>query len=278
MLVVLLLSVTLKVDDVAMQIQETSFERALVSFGLAKGLNAVISLLQGTQLSITPVGVGLNFSVGEILDPFNDIVERFSWVMLFATVSLGVQKILLSMSATLFMQIALGVTVTVSLLLLWTKSLKLNILKLFVFKSFILLVLLRFSAIVFISFSSFLHTHVLETEYLQANVVIEKTKEELDDISKQNQTLAKEQNHNGLFSDFSTKYDTVIAQLNISQQLQNLQDSIELASNKIITLITIFIVETFLLPLLYFWLLVLSIKYIFHLNLDKNIKKLLYNS
>ena len=84
LLVLLLgLSLFLDVDKAAMEIQNESFDRAMIAFGLAKGLNAVISLLQGTELSFTPVGVGLNFSVGEVLDPFNDMVERFSWVMLF---------------------------------------------------------------------------------------------------------------------------------------------------------------------------------------------------
>ena len=90
--VALALSFTFALDENAMKLQNEAFDRALVSFGLAKGLNAVISLIQGTQLSFAPVGVGVSFSVGEALDPFNDIVERFSWIMLAATVSLGIQK------------------------------------------------------------------------------------------------------------------------------------------------------------------------------------------
>ena len=57
-------AVVLQVDREAMEMLDASFERAMVAFGLAKALNAVISLLQGTELSITPVGVGVNFSVG----------------------------------------------------------------------------------------------------------------------------------------------------------------------------------------------------------------------
>lgn len=277
MLMILILSLSFKVDTVAMEIQETSFNRALVSFGLAKGLNAIISLLQGTELSFTPVGVGLNFSVGEILDPFNDMVERFSWVMLLATVSLGVQKIMLTLSATLFMQIAFGVSVIFSLFLVWKENVKFPNLVSLVFKFFLFLLLLRFSTIVFISLTSLMHTQVLESDYVQASEVIEQTKIELDNINKQNQNLAKEKKSEGMFSGFSSQYNTVIEQLNVSQQLQSLEDSIEMASNNIITLITIFIVETLLLPLLYFWLLLLSIRSIFKMKFDADLSKLLYN-
>lgn len=82
-----------------MQLQEKFLSKAMVAFGLAKGLNAVISLLQGTELSLTPVGIGINLSIGEVLDPFNDMVERFLWVMLLYSVSLGIQKIVLMISA-----------------------------------------------------------------------------------------------------------------------------------------------------------------------------------
>ena len=55
-----------------------------------------------------PAGVGVTLSIGELLDPFNDMVERFSWVMLLTSVSLGIQKILLIFGGKLFLKI--GVT------------------------------------------------------------------------------------------------------------------------------------------------------------------------
>lgn len=84
------LSLMIEIDQSALKLQDEAFTRAMVSFGLAKTLNVLISLVQGTQLTLTPAGVGVSLSVGEVLDPFNDMVERFSWVMLFATVSLGI--------------------------------------------------------------------------------------------------------------------------------------------------------------------------------------------
>ena len=117
-LLILFLNFGMNVDEKAMLILDESFNRAMSAFGLAKALNAIISLIQGTELSLTPVGIGMNFSIGEVLDPFNDMVERFSWVMLFSSVSLGLQKLLLILSSKVFLQVALGVSGLISLLFL----------------------------------------------------------------------------------------------------------------------------------------------------------------
>jgi len=76
-----------------------AFKRALLGFAVARGLNGVISVAQGTEFSLTPAGLGVNLTPGEILDPINDLVERFSWIMLLSSSALGVQQVLLSMSA-----------------------------------------------------------------------------------------------------------------------------------------------------------------------------------
>lgn len=60
---------------------------------MARGLNAVVSVAQGTELSIEPVGVGVTLAPGEILDPLNDLIEQVSTVLLIASASIGIQKI-----------------------------------------------------------------------------------------------------------------------------------------------------------------------------------------
>lgn len=60
-------------------------------YATARGINALVSVLQGTEMN----AVLLTFSVGELLDPVNDLIERFSGVMMLALGSLALQKILL---------------------------------------------------------------------------------------------------------------------------------------------------------------------------------------
>ncbi|MEN8302521.1 MAG: hypothetical protein ABFQ64_00450 [Campylobacterota bacterium] len=278
LVLVLILSLTLGVDESAQRVQDEAFERAMIAFGLAKGLNAVISLIQGTELSFTPVGVGLNFSVGEVLDPFNDMVERFSWVMLLATVSLGIQKILLVLSSKIFIQVALILSVGLSLLFIWVKQVKNSLFLSYSLKLFVLILLLRFSAIIFVFLSQELYTSTLETQYVEASSVIEKTKVELEAMQSKNKTLVQSQKKEGFFGTVGSKYDKMIESLNISRQLDTLQSSIDNASRKIITLITIFIMQSVVMPLLFLWILVISVKIVFRNEFTFHKLNPVYNS
>ena len=260
LVLVLGLSLGLDIDESGMQMQTQAFDRAMIAFGLAKGLNAVISLLQGTELSFTPVGIGLNFSIGEVLDPFNDMVERFSWVMLFASVSLGVQKLLLLLSAKLFVQVVFVLSILVTITLLWVKKLQNSVLLGYSLKAFLLLLLLRLSAVFFIFLSQIFYTSTLQKEYETASQVVEQTKIELENISSQNKNIRQIEKSSGFFSQMNAQYNGLSQSLNISKQLDALQKNIENASRKIISLITIFIVQSLLLPLVYLWLLVMSFR------------------
>ena len=60
-------------------------------YATARGINALVSVLQGTEMN----ALVFTFTVGELLDPLNDLIERFSDVMLWALGSLALQKILI---------------------------------------------------------------------------------------------------------------------------------------------------------------------------------------
>ena len=268
------LSLTVGFDNEAMRLHDEAFDRAMISFGLAKGLNAIISLIQGTELSFTPVGVGLNFSVGEVLDPFNDMVERFSWVMLVASISLGVQKLLLVLSTKLFLQIAIGISVVVSLVFMWFKQLQNSAFFPFALKVLFLLLVLRFGAVLFVYSSEVFYNSVLKVEYVSSSKVVEQTKKELEDMRDKNKKIidtkekVKKTNTKWYEWEIGSTYDNIKAKLDISKQLESLQESIEEASKKIITLITIFVVQSVIMPLLFLWLFLVSIKFIFRVEID----------
>ena len=84
-----------QVDRQAEEYVEASFQRALAAYALARGLNMIISVIQESTVDIQPLGLGVSAAAGQILDPINDLVERFSWVMLVSLASLGVQKLLI---------------------------------------------------------------------------------------------------------------------------------------------------------------------------------------
>lgn len=78
---------------------DAGLQRALISFASARTLNGLISVLQGTEISVLPLGVGVTLTLGQVLDPVNDLVEQFGSLMLLAAVVFGVQKTLLVIGA-----------------------------------------------------------------------------------------------------------------------------------------------------------------------------------
>ena len=79
-------------DDIALNYTNDSLKDAAVIYGSARLINATISVLQSAEVS----AVVASISIGEILDPLNDLIERFSGVMLWGLSSLALQKILIT--------------------------------------------------------------------------------------------------------------------------------------------------------------------------------------
>ena len=271
-------------DENALKLQDEAFGRAMVAFGLAKGLNAVISLIQGTEISFTPAGLGVNFSVGEVLDPFNDMVERFSWVMLVSTISLGIQKLVLIVSSKLFIQASIVISLFATLPLLWVK--KLYNLKLLAFslKLFTLLMVLRFGAIVAIYSSQALYDSTLKVSYENSAAIVLQTKNALEEIQGSTKDVVKKDKDASFFDRVSATSDELGSALNIGEKLDSLEKDIEKSSKNIINLITIFVVQSLLMPLLYIWLMLLLAKQIFRtkrvdemLNIMFSADKKVYN-
>ena len=88
---------------------DAGLKRALVSFATARALNGVISVAQGTEVSVQPLGVGVTLAPGQLLDPINDLVEQFSNLMLMASVAFGVQKVLIAMGS--YKLVSAGLTI-----------------------------------------------------------------------------------------------------------------------------------------------------------------------
>ncbi len=81
-------------------------QKAVVSYALVRSANAVVSVIQESELQLSPTGVGVNIAVGQILDPLNDMLERVSSVLVVALVSIGVQRAALEISSNIILQAA----------------------------------------------------------------------------------------------------------------------------------------------------------------------------
>ncbi|MGE4552103.1 MAG: hypothetical protein AB7D57_03270 [Desulfovibrionaceae bacterium] len=73
----------------------SQIDRALVVFGIAKGVNAVISVVQSMHFEASAVVFSFGVSPFELLDPVNDLIESISDWLLIALGALVLQKLLL---------------------------------------------------------------------------------------------------------------------------------------------------------------------------------------
>lgn len=97
-------------DNAAEAQLDRGLTSAFAAFATARALNAAISLVQSGEVS-AQLGVGMSVHPGELLDPLNDLVERFADLMLSATVAFGVQKVMLAIGAHWVVPALLTVTV-----------------------------------------------------------------------------------------------------------------------------------------------------------------------
>ncbi len=96
-------------DKIADNYLDDALAASATAYLAARGINATISVLQDIEFS---VGI-MSGSPGEMLDPLNDLIERFSSVMLFATASLGIQKVMLEISGWAAFKILILILLTV---------------------------------------------------------------------------------------------------------------------------------------------------------------------
>lgn len=100
LLLTLLVLVNLpQLDRQATEYNNRLMERALIAFAVARGVDSAISMAQGTEIALQPAGLGVTLTPGELLDPVNDMVEQLSDVLLWAAAIAAMQKLLLVISS-----------------------------------------------------------------------------------------------------------------------------------------------------------------------------------
>jgi hypothetical protein len=90
------------IQDMASHVVDASLKKALIVFAALRGLNGLVSVAQGTEIQGGVVLAQVSVAVGQVLDPINDLLEQASTVMMWATVSLGIQKAILVLSGHWF--------------------------------------------------------------------------------------------------------------------------------------------------------------------------------
>lgn len=180
LLICLAVTATIAWSGLLENFSENYVNRAFAGAGLiyatARGINGLVSVLQGTELDVVFVTV----AIGEALDPINDLIERFSDFILIALGSLALQKILLGLVShtlfnTLLSALAAGVAYT---LLRRDPTLYRHLLR-----AFLVTVFLRFSLGLVVLANNWVDSTFLEEQDQRRHAAMESFQGELREAS-----------------------------------------------------------------------------------------------
>lgn len=249
LLALLVLSWAPQVDTFAENTVDAALTRALAAFAIARGINGAISVAQSTEIAVQPAGIGVSLSPGEILDPVNDLVEQFSSLMLAASASLGLQKLLIGVSAWLPLKILLTVAVIAWFLVGIRGSPRAR----GIARSAALgLLVLRLAVPVSAVASEAAYRMLLADDYAQSSAALADTAQLLAEQSK---ALRPPMPPEATLLDRARALiDDARETFDLGARLEQLQATATEATRQIITLIAVFVVQTVLLPLGLMWL------------------------
>ncbi len=238
-------------DDYVDEYTTTSIKNAALTYATARGINGLVSMMQSSEVE---AGVGIvsgSITIGELLDPLNDMIERFSTVMTWVLASLAAQKVLLLLAShELFLYLVAVLGITALLLLFYGRSRAQNL----VFRSFLVVVLIRFalgmavglnSGVDYLFMDQQLQANDKEIENFRANIMNVETTDDLDTDSIRDSAIEFWQNLS--MSEFESK---------ISRGIENF-----------INLVAIYLLKTILFPLGFFYAAIFAIKQLWRVDL-----------
>ena len=248
---------------------DKALKNGIYTFAIARGINGVISVIQGTELSGAPGGIGVKLAVGEILDPINDLIERFSWVMLVSTTSIGIQKILLEIGKWFGFKILICLSMLIILLGLWLPNIwSINLLSLG-YKIIIISVIIRFCIPAVALVSDKVYVLFLEDTYTESTESLEIIKGKIkypDSLNSENQASEP-----GFWENFLTRYKELKESIDIKKRLSVLSDTVSNSVKYILNLIAVFLIQTVVIPIIVIWILIKLAYYLFRTSITKSI-------
>ena len=222
-------------DEMAGAQAQAGFTRAVASFATARALNAVISVVQGTELSVQPLGVGVTLTPGQMLDPLNDLVEHFSDLMLMASVAFGVQLLLLEIGAHWGMSLLLSLAAAGWARLVWKRKRPPALLT----RVLVALLLVRFIVPAAGMASEVVYRGFMQEQYAVSQQGIEQTSKAIGALAPDGGAADKKW-------------------WQLDKHIEQLGATIDKAIEHAIRLIVVFLLQTLILPLAVFWVLLRS--------------------
>jgi len=243
------------VDRQAEKCIDDSIKRALITFAAARGLNALISVIQGSGVSLEPAGVGISISVGEALDPLNDLVERFSWVMLASLMALGIQKFFIQIGPWLSLKFMFSITLLFFLAALWLKGNYRDRFATIAKKALIVAFVLRFAVPLATYVNTLVYDAILDEHYQSASSQLSNESRAIKDSVLEDtiDKLPPEQEEDGFWAQAKSILNGAANAVKMKEKIAALKQKAGKMAKDFILLSVIFILNTVLLPIAVLW-------------------------
>ncbi|WP_261815648.1 hypothetical protein [Vibrio gallicus] len=265
------------IDGYTEQMIDASLHQGVVAFASIRGLHAIISLLEGTEVHVAII----NVSIGELLSPATEILETASTVLTTALASLGLQKILLQLVSKDIFNILVAISGAGFILTLWRPLSGASVA--IIRTSFVVICLTRFILVLALLLngaidSLFLnnqaqaltaHTQLIKADvkqfqseipgmehiYTEPNPHPQLESSEVPQSATEEQgfwdsmaSKAKQLSHEASQM-FESTPDSADAQQSFSERFEHLQNSMEDLVQNLLDIMALFVLKTILLPI-----------------------------
>ncbi|GLP96995.1 hypothetical protein [Paraferrimonas sedimenticola] len=238
------------IDQPAEDYTDEALVNAGATYAAARVLNAGISSLQSIELS---VGVA-SFSPGQMLDPLNDLIERFSWITMMALASLGVQKLGLVIIGSGMFNGILAALAVLALLTLWVK--RFSVYSARAVALFALVALFRFSLAFMAVANAAVESYFLQEIKQEASQGIERAASTQKANSELQSDSNASQQSQSLMESVQSAWESATSSVDgPTDKIDRAIENINQAMANILDMIALFILQTILLPLLFLYLL-----------------------
>ncbi len=245
-------------DDYSSDYTDSAIKQAAISYATARGINALVSVLQTSTIEGDAIFISGSVSIGELLDPVNDLIERFSTVMTLVLGSLAIQKILFVLTGhDVFLHIVAvsGLFVISCLLFNWNRAFTWAV------RFFAVTLLLRFCFVLVLAVNGLVDEGFLwnETQKYDENVKLFQRSIDPAGDTIERQDAAPEDAEGFV----KTARDWVG-----DLDLADLQNKVERSINDFMMLMAIYLIKTIALPLLFLYLVIYATRLLWRLDYD----------
>lgn len=226
------------IDGYVESYTDESIKKGAIVFATARGINALVSMAQSTTVEVGLIVSG-SVSIGEILDPLNDLIERFSFIMTLVLSALVAIKVLLLISAHDFFNYLIVAMGAFSIAVIYFNRRKEGEA---VLKFFAIVVFVRFSLGIMVALNS-----VVDHAFLK------------DEIDTHEQEIE-------LFKD-ELKLDSLDSKVVEIGFFKSLERKVESSVSSFLHLMVIFILKSIVMPLSFFIMLFSGVKLLWRSNI-----------